>query len=211
MAEKKYPSELWKLSSTVSIVEAALLLLDLEPQSYSQNIENWDDNDKPDGYLAARNALTSAVRSKIVEGELNHWTYHNQNGGIEIDHESFDYHTSYVDVESLVKWLTGRGYSCSTFAAPTDHATGFRDPDHPRYSAKLAAVAEAWEKYDESEPGTPKQRIAKWLRLNAARFGLTDKDGSPMENVIEDLAKVANWATTGGAPVKQNQEEADPD
>jgi hypothetical protein len=208
----KEPSTIWKLSNTVSIVEAVLLILEIEPQGVSASIEKQSDHRKPDGYLAARNALASAIRMKAIEGELCHQTYENeQGGGYETDYERIDYHTSTVDVASLVNWLAERGYACSTFAPPNEQSAGFRDPNHPRYAAKLAAVTEAWEEYDESstEPGTPKQRIAKWLRLNAARFGLTGDDGSPMENVIGDLAKVANWATSGGAP-RQNDDEPDP-
>jgi len=209
--EHQKPSEIWKLSATLSIVEAALLVLDIEPQGVSEYIENWIDDKKPDGYLAARNALTSAVGRGIIVGELNPVTYKNHHGGIETDHERFDYHTSNVEVASLVNWLSKRGYDCSTFALASDQSIGFRDPNHPRYSAKLAAVVEAWEAYDETstEPGTPKQHIAKWLRLNAARFGLVGEDGSPMENVIQDLATVVNWATKGGAP-KQSSEEPTP-
>ena len=88
---------------------------------------------------------------------------------------------------------------------------GFKNEAHPRYSVKLAAVVEAWEEYDElsTESGTPKQRLSMWLRLNAARLGLAGEDGIPMETVIEELAKVANWVTKGGAP-KRGLEKPDP-
>lgn len=202
-SEYKLPAELWKLAATVSVVEAALLLLDIEPQGISEYIERWADDRKPERYLAARNAITSAIQKEQLDGAMIHPTYENAvGGGIEMDYERFDYHLSHVDVASLANWLDQRGYSCSTFPAPSAHSTGFRNPDHPRYSAKLAAVVEAWESYDEEStaPGTPKQRLIIWLRLNAARFGLTGEDGKPSESVIEEIAKIANWATTGGAP-----------
>ena len=50
----------------------------------------------------------------------------------------------------------------------------------------------------------------RWLRLNASQYGLTDDDGKPSENVIEELAKVGTWATSGGAP-KQSISQDDPD
>lgn len=207
----KKPSAIWKLSDTISIVEAALLLLDIEPQGISENIECWDDDKKPDGYLAARNALESSIKKKSLEGEMNYVVFESPNGGYDEDYQRFDYSSSHVDRLALTNWLAIRGFSCSTFPPLTDNPIGFRDPNHPRYSAKLAAVAEAWENYDESstEPGTPKQRLMKWLRLNAARFGLANEEGFPMDNVIEELAKVANWATAGGAP-RQNSEEPIP-
>ncbi|WP_417490414.1 hypothetical protein [Maricaulis sp.] len=196
------PSAIWKLAETVSIVEAALLILEIEPQGLSDSIETRADDDKPKGYLAARKALESSIRGDCLEGQINYVVLENPNGGYEEDYQRIDYHTSQVDARDLARWLAQRGYSCSTFPARDEQSTGFRDRNHPRYAAKLAAVAEAWEAFDESAgaPGTPKQRLTIWLRLNAARFGLTGDDGRPMENVIEELAKVGNWATTGGAP-----------
>jgi hypothetical protein len=47
---------------------------------------------------------------------------------------------------------------------------------------------------------TAKQAINVWLRRNAARFGLTKEDGNPNDQGIEDVSKIANWDTKGGAP-----------
>ncbi|RIJ23959.1 hypothetical protein D1224_06840 [Henriciella barbarensis] len=211
--EYRLPSDLWLLSSTVSVVEATLLLLNIEPQSVSQFVEGWDDDKKPVHYIAARNALVGAIRGEQVSGELVPQTYEKfPQGGIEVDYERIDHHASYVYVQSLASWLCERGFDNTIFARSGEKKSGFRDPSHPRYSAKLVAAVEAWEAFDEdsNERGTPKQRLAKWLRLNAARFGLTNDDGKPSENVIEELAKIGNWATTGGAP-KQKSDEPGPD
>lgn len=211
MSEYKRPSEFWRLSETVSIVEGALLTLDIEPQSVSQYVEGWDDEKKPEGYLAVRNGLVAAIRSETLAGEIINPTYEDpQMGGIEIDYSRIDYQSSYVYLTALANWLMERDYFVSFFTYSSKKETGFRDKSHPRYSAKLSAVVEAWEAFDEGsgEPGTVKQRIEKWLRLNAARFGLTNEDGNPSETVIKSLATVANWATAGGAP-RQSGDEPD--
>jgi hypothetical protein len=47
---------------------------------------------------------------------------------------------------------------------------------------------------------TAKQALMVWLRKNADQFALTKDDGNPNEQGLEDIAKVANWDTKGGAP-----------
>lgn len=195
-------SQFWRLAEKLSIIEAALLLIGIEPQGISGNIEKWTDDRKPEDYMAAREAIRAAIETKLVEGQIHF-----------VMSEGFasayvDYGFSNVQVSSLIDWLDKRGFATSAFKKPEANPEKYLDPEHPRYSAKLAAVVEAWESYDSdsNESGTPKQRLMKWLRLNASRFGLTSKDGRPSENVIEELAKVANWSTTGGAPRSKPKE-----
>ena len=47
---------------------------------------------------------------------------------------------------------------------------------------------------------TAKQALERWLRENAAGYGLSDEDGNPNAKGIEECAKVANWQHKGGAP-----------
>ena len=47
---------------------------------------------------------------------------------------------------------------------------------------------------------TPKQAIEAWLRRNANQFGLIKDNSSPNLQGIEEVAKIANWNTRGGAP-----------
>jgi hypothetical protein len=49
----------------------------------------------------------------------------------------------------------------------------------------------------------PLEWTAETLRLSLFfpdEFGLTKEDGSPNEQGIDDVAKIANWDTRGGAP-----------
>ncbi|MEQ3745941.1 MAG: hypothetical protein ABNH53_06850 [Henriciella sp.] len=206
------PNPIWLLSIQVTVIEAALLIIGIEPQGTSQYVEGWEDSKKPRGYLAARNAVESAVQKGLIEGSINHFIYENEQGGYETDHMRYDYSRSYVDLHELRVWMKKRHFGSGFLAIADDKQSGFRDKSHPRYSAKLAAVVEAWEAYDEesNEVGRPKQRLARWLRLNAARFGFTNEEGLPTETVVDDLAKVANWDTGGGAP-KSSDGESGPD
>ena len=76
----------------------------------------------------------------------------------------------------------------------------YLDPENSRYAPKLAAAVRAWQAVTDPAGRHPKQALMKWLRENAAEFGLTDDEGKPNETGIEEAAKVANWQPGGGAP-----------
>ena len=76
----------------------------------------------------------------------------------------------------------------------------YLDPSHPRYAPKLAAILMAWLEAPKVPKKTVKQSLAIYLRAHAAKYGLTRKDGTPMDNAIAELAKVANWEPGGGPP-----------
>ncbi|MCB1451540.1 MAG: hypothetical protein KDJ67_15760 [Nitratireductor sp.] len=207
-------SPFWRLAETVNVVQAALLIAGIEPQGTAEYVEKWDPEKRPRNYVAARDAIVSAILKQSLDGSIAYeeLNSHDRGGIPDYDYNSIDHLASSVSVPSIISWLAKRGFQTSAFGQPKTELPGFRDPSHPRYSFKLAAVVEAWEQYDpeSKEGGTVKQRLMKWLRLNASRFQLTDDEGKPSENVIEELAKVANWATTGGAP-RVNPSQPEPD
>ena len=90
------------------------------------------------------------------------------------------------------------------FPEKVENKVAYLDPANQNYSSKLAAAISAWDavRSDESltRGKTVKQAIIVWLRKNADRFGLTKDDGNPNEQGIEEVAKIANWDTKGGAP-----------
>jgi hypothetical protein len=209
--ESKVISPLWLLADRLSVVEAALLLVDIEPQGASSVVENWVDHQKPDGYVAARRAIVSALLNKRVQGAINRVLEEDSRGNLQ-ETDKHDYEQSWVETESLRDWLAARGFQSAFFSLGQQLDTpGYLDAKHPRYAPKLAAAVEAWERVELEDFGfgTAKQRLARWLRLNAARFGLVDDDGKPTESVIDEIAKVANWARGGGAP--RQKKEPDPD
>jgi len=79
----------------------------------------------------------------------------------------------------------------------------YLNPEHPRYTTKLAAAVLAWQAAGKTpdKPGkTPKQTIEEWLRAHVAELGLINPDGTPNATGISEIAKVANWRPTGGVP-----------
>jgi len=184
------------------VVEASLLILDVEPQGTADSVENSAEDFQPAGYRAVKAGILAGLDNKSLKGGLRRPESQDFHGNWTIDETRYDVHTSFVEVESLIAWLRSRGFSTGYFFSDAPKHHGLKDPAHPRYAPKLAAAVEAWESYvgGTTSAGTAKQQLAKWLRLHAAEYGLSDEDGKLRETVIEQLATIANWATRGGAP-----------
>ncbi len=111
-----------------------------------------------------------------------------------------DWSQTMVAVQDLKAWMDNQNIRPRFFFREAK-IEEFANENHPRYSAKLAAVVSAWEAVEEADPGrTVKQTLEKWLNTNASKFGLIDDHGRPLPSVITALAEVANWDTRGGAP-----------
>lgn len=188
------PLDSWRLCDELSIVEAALLFVGEDPSIIKCSVENLAPEKRPNGYDAAKVAIAGALLSGRIFGKIVQ---------MEIlgDQEPLDLHRSCVEVAGLKGWLAEKGIK-SGFFFPEPDSHDFLDPNNPRYARKLAAAVRAWRATgDELTSGrSPKQVLANWLRKNAAEFGLCDEDGKPNETGIEEIAKVANWQPSGGAP-----------
>ncbi|WP_323908527.1 hypothetical protein [Aeromonas caviae] len=68
---------------------------------------------------------------------------------------------------------------------------GYLDPNHPRYSKKLAAIINAWEACETVPAKTTAKRVLTKHLIENGGFS---------ETQAEELAAVANWNTKGGAP-----------
>jgi hypothetical protein len=124
------------------------------------------------------------------------------------DHSCFykpfpDWELSTISRQELVRWLESRGVRSGFFFPNATDAPEYLDPRNPRYAPKLAAAVRAWQAVTDPKGKAPKQALAKWLRERAPDFALTDDDGKLNETGIEEVAKVANWQPSGGAPRTQ--------
>jgi hypothetical protein len=193
----------WRLCDELSIIQAALLVAGLDPSSDAGYVEGWGPEKRPEGYEAAKTAITHALRRGAIVGQLvpdyDYDINGNRAGPIE---GSIDLAESRVEVASLRTWLSGRGMKAGFFFPDAGSAPDYLDPAHPRYAPKLAAAVRAWlaVENDQLAGRSPKQALVKWLREHAVEFGMSDEDGKPNETGIEETAKVANWQLTGGAP-----------
>lgn len=122
-----------------------------------------------------------------------------------------DWNRTTIDCEDLREWLRSRGGITGGFFFSEAERKGepeYLNPKHPHYAPKLAALVRAWE-YVSNTPDyergkSVKQRIEKWLTVNAEPLGLADEDGTPKKNMIQEISPIANWDTRGGAPTTPN-------
>lgn len=194
-------SEYWRLCDELNIFEASLLVIGKDPGSEFVHVESRNTDDRPRGYEAAKSAISRALQSKIIDGKHVPHYEHDINGQpcgpIE---GSTDIYLSAVSVKSLVNFLSQRGISSGFFFPNSSAIPDYLDTANPRYAPKLAAAINAWMAVTEPGNTSAKKALEKWLRENAAHFGMTDEEGNPISQAIEDCSKVANWNPAGGAP-----------
>ncbi len=194
-------SDLWRLCDHLTVKQASLLLVGIDPASETGTYcEGWKPHERPKGYEAVKQAISSGLRGGTIKGA-------NELAQSQIDQFEFvdvpfstDPERSSVERDSLVAWLEKRGVRSKFFFPDAINAPDYLDPSNPRYAPKLAAAVRAWLAVTDPGAKSPKQALDKWLRENAASFGLTDDDGNPINNAIEECSKVANWQPGGGVP-----------
>ena len=194
----------WRLCEELDVVQAALLIAGHDPSGEMNSVEGWPPETQPAGYDAAKTAISNALSRELIKGSLV--PLYGYDAEVEVARaipNSVNLTASRVEVESLRSWLASRGFGTGFFFPMATDAPDYLDPNHPRYAPKLAAAVKAWlASCGESATRgkSAKQALVKWLRENAAEFGLSDADGKPNETGIEETAKVANWRPGGGAP-----------
>jgi hypothetical protein len=197
------PLDYWRLCDELTILQAALLIAGVDP-SLEVFGEQRDASKRPIGFDAAKHAITNALRRGDIVGTILEFTNYNDFGNASgIEPGSIDPAVSRVEVESLRAFLRRRGLKTGFFFPDDVDLPDYLDKSHPHHAPKLAAAVQAWQAVEgraEASGRSPKQMLVKWLRENAAALGLTDEDGVPNETGVEEIAKVANWQLTGGAP-----------
>ncbi|MDP7561089.1 MAG: hypothetical protein QF745_11185 [Planctomycetota bacterium] len=197
----------WRLCDELSVIQAALLIVGEDPSSNLGYVEDWDLHERPEGYEAAKTAISNALRSGAIKGKVIRLYEQdiNVHTGEFID-DSVNLSESRVDVDSLRNWLAGRGFHAGFFFPNSSDAPDYLDPADPSYTPKLAAAIRAWQavttdpKYLDNGK-TVKQNLESWLTAHAAEFDLVKSDGEINADAIKNqIAKVANWMDKGGAP-----------
>lgn len=162
------------------------------PRDY---IENFDGD-----WVSVNQDHCGSLQNRSIEGNLIPEDDFDSDGNcIGYIKGSIELYRSTVKVDSLKSWLAHRGFTTGFFFPDPVETADFLEPSNPRYAPKLAAAVRAWQAVTEAGKRSPKQALDKWLRENASQFGLTNEEGKPVEQAIEECSKVANWNAKGGA------------
>lgn len=196
--------DFWRLCDELSVMQAALLIAGVDPSGEDgAYCENWQPHERPVGYEAAKTAIGNALRSGKISGALIPFYEYDINGNIigEVP-DTIDIKLSRVDVDSLREWLISRGIRTGFFSPVKVDTPDYLDPEHNRYSAKLAAAVQAWMAMEDSNllsGKAPRDAIVSWLETRYRDLGLV-WNGDINRTGIEEVSKVVNWKPTGGAP-----------
>ena len=197
----------WRLCEELTVIHAVLLILGIDPAEYPY-VMNWQEHERPANFSAAFAALSHAVLGGRLPATkrmviTSRWDTTAEDM-YEHETDEPDWSKTTITVEDLKIWLKSRGLKTGFFFPQGDDTPDFLDSRHSNFSPKLAAAICAWQAVNSDKDlvkgTTVKQALLKWLRKNADRFGLTKDDGSPNEQGIEEIAKIANWDSKGGAP-----------
>ena len=199
----------WRLCDHLTIVQAALLVVGEDPSGNMANCEDWSVGNRPPGYEAAKSAISHALKIGVIKGvrvgnKLPDPRYDAEGNWHDRFDNGVDPSTSVVEVVSLRQWLVSRGFTSGFFSPAVPEAPSYLNSRGENYAPKLAAAIAVWQAIsstpDSSKGRSVKSAMQKWLREHAGQYGLLNKDGKPNELGIEEIAKIANWDTKGGAP-----------
>ena len=209
-------SEYWRLCDELTVQQAVLLIVGIDPASEAAECEHWKPQERPRGYSPVKQALCAALRKEEVTGK-NIPIYEcdiNGNPLRDIDGTT-DVYASTVEVVSLVRWLRSRGMNTGFFFPQEDSTSGepdYLNPKHPRYSFKLAAAVRVWQAMEDENLRRGKGPIPAmedWLGSRYKELGLVHRQsnrksgyekGDRNGGAITQVATIANWNPDGGPP-----------
>jgi len=195
--------ERWRLCEALIVVQATLLILDLDPDNYL-NLSDSVSKDAPEGFNPTIQTLKHAILNGQIPAKIIYeYDEFSLLGDADLQ-QNPDWSSTTILVDDLRSWLKERDSKPKFFFPEEKDTPDFLNPKHDHYAPKLAAAINAWQAVN-SDPKltvgkTVKQALMKWLRRNADQFGLTKDDGTLNEQGIEEISKISNWDAKGGSP-----------
>jgi len=199
-----YPiNPFWRLADSFTPQQAAALIGGADPHSVSQqcdyfhNGEGWRELKGIEPVRTVWHIVLNAITSQTLKADVRY---------IVLDKREIDWNSTTIARKDLIKWLKSRGMKTGFFfpnaTLKTSDTFNCLNPKHPHYSPKLAAAIKAWEALANIQitGKHPKQALSAWLVQNATRLELINSNGKINREGIDEIAKIANWKKTGGAP-----------
>ena len=167
--------DLWRLCDELTVVQAALLILDEDPNDhpkildqrkldtapgpktidFSKGFSNKPDSESADvshndQYWPPENfsPIFTALTHAILGNRLPANTYPNFDAlhpTIDTSQDVFDWNKTKIMVEDLRKWLKNRGVTKGFFFSDAHPGPDYLNPNHHFYAYKLVAAIKAWE------------------------------------------------------------------
>lgn len=198
---------LWLLAEELTIMQAAILLLNEDPEQFPYANSPEQEHHRPKGYSAAKQVILSALGSGKVKGKKE-WqteTKYNPDG-----YDAYEApiegllcpERSTINMDSLREWLASKNVTVEQFAGLAGTSEDFLDRDDAAYSPKLAATVAAWRhvKKNAISGVSVKQQLMDWLRENSARYWPDGMDAKVTDTFLKEAARIANWDADGGRP-----------
>lgn len=198
---------LWLLAEDLTIRQAALLLLNEDPERFPLAEYPSIGEHIPPGYEAARQVIVSALLANKIDGkvewktktsgnpdEINYWE-ENVEGDVCADKAT-------INMDSLRAWLASKNVTVEQFIGLSGTSDDFLDQNDQKYAPKLAAAVAAW-RYVKNNPInglSVKQQLMNWLNENSARFWPDGMDAKVTDTFVKEAARIANWDAEGGRP-----------
>lgn len=212
------PLPMWQSAGTLSVRDAAALIAGVEPTWAAEHVfvqRRRASGGKPGDIRWRVLAEVSVLQNEIEAGSLPAKIVRGRD-------EALDRRRTTIKAADLRAWLARHDRStpfmkihkASASVAVTAIASSSAeaeiydylscmDKSNPNYAPKLHAALLAWNHVGrELGKGgrggkSVKEALKKWLKQNARTYGVE----YPMsDDVIEEIAKVANWKLKGGAP-----------
>lgn len=195
--------DLLKLHDTLTLVEAACVIIGSLParlEKYGNDnmpafghweYNEWQEDPRDMQLETVTKALMKAVRDdKGFSLATNHF-----------DDSLPNPWTAEVKISDLKNWLISKNLQPAFFFGEPTKEPDYMNPNHPRYSAKLAASARVWQAMEDEELTRGKSTITameEWLETRYKELDLLH-EGQRNNTAIKECAKVANWNIKGGA------------
>lgn len=118
------PLDYWRLCDELNIMQATLLIINLDPSSKDYcYCEDWKLHERPNGYEAAKTAISNALRKGTISGQhIPYYDYDINGNPIDEQPNTTDVEKSFVEVDSLREWLSNRGFRTGFFFPTTTDA-----------------------------------------------------------------------------------------